>query len=272
MEPINPSTFIADLRSRGHDGEAEAAEIMNALGQLPVPPPMQAAALPSEPETLASRGKSRSAETPSASSAHGAAAETDDALGHEHSPAPGSPNSGHPDGTAHAASAAGSEATEHGGEPGHVGVGGAQLDPTLHDRHGDQAGIDPADPLAGLHSDRLRASLAREAFRAADTVAQDTAIAERALSPAAQSLLQRAERIGHEPLPLDISREAQAARIAALHGEIPSWARGNAELDPALHKSAEQLPVRTPDRSLAEARSQVPDAATSRVRDSGMER
>jgi hypothetical protein len=144
--------------------------------------------------------------------------------------------------------------------------------------------IDPADPLVGLHSFRLRDSLEREAFRTADSVAQDSAIAERVLSPTARALFERAQGISHESAPFDISRAAQDARITALKGEIPPFARGDPALDPAIIRAMDrstsqvsgpaQEPVRTPapDESTAALSSQSPVATSSRVRDSGMER
>jgi hypothetical protein len=135
--------------------------------------------------------------------------------------------------------------------------------------------IDPHNPLAGLHSDTLRKQLEREAFRGADATAQDSAIATEALSPGAAAM-QRLEAAGREPETLDVSREAQAARVAALNGEIPAWARGSAEYDPALIRAREQphdsAPARAPDAAHSPATANASSQVRASGRDVGMER
>jgi hypothetical protein len=135
--------------------------------------------------------------------------------------------------------------------------------------------VDPHDPLAGLHSDRLRGLVEREAFRRADAHAQDSAIAIEALSPG-EAAMQRLEAAGLKPERLDVSREAQAARIAALNGEIPSWAHGSSEYDPALIRAREQPHENAPSQTPHAAHSRPTDSAPSQVRatsrDIGVER
>lgn len=56
--------------------------------------------------------------------------------------------------------------------------GGLRL---ISDEHTpDYARFNPADPLAGLHSERLRANISRQAFRESDAETQDALIAQRA--------------------------------------------------------------------------------------------
>jgi len=227
--------------------------------------------------------------------------ESDAASGGEH----GTGGSGGASGTSHDSGAAeagggghaggghdggaveGHEADSGSGHEGHGHDSGAQATPDTHhgpESHGthvsEQAethahGIDPHDPLAGLHSDKLRGSLEREAFRGADADAQDSAIAITALSPGAATM-QRLEAKGREPEKLDVSREAQAGRVAALKGELPLWARDNSAYDPALIRAREQSQDNAPSPALDRAQSRAIDTAPSQVRassrDGGMER
>jgi len=134
------------------------------------------------------------------------------------------------------------------------------------ERH-DRRAIDPSDPLSGLYSDRLRQSLEQEAFRNAAPVAQDSAIVEKA-----KTFSERVKAGNHQPPPLDISRAAQDARIAALEGAIPAWVRGNRELDPALLKASEaastralaQPPERIAEPQPSSARSSAPNRSLDR--------
>ncbi|EKS9884145.1 hypothetical protein BTK96_001052 [Burkholderia pyrrocinia] len=192
---------------------------------------------------------------------------------------------GHGESAGDRAATSAHEGPAHGEAPAHsldhahdVATTGAETGADHHAHH-----IDLADPLAGLHSFRLRDSLEREAFRTADSIAQDSAIAERALSPTARALFERAQVISHESVPLDISRAAQDARITALQGEIPPFARGDPSLDPAIVRAMERSPSQSPGLAQEQARTQAPAESTaslssqspvatsSRVRDSGME-
>lgn len=96
-----------------------------------------------------------------------------------------------------------------------------------------------ADPLAGIYSDRMRTRIERDAFAGASSTAQDSEIAREAAR--LQAGLAAALRPGTPPAPIlmDTSCEAQAARIAALKGQIPDWARGDLENDPALVRARE---------------------------------
>ncbi|MFM0301071.1 hypothetical protein PQQ99_13185 [Paraburkholderia sediminicola] len=131
--------------------------------------------------------------------------------------------------------------------------------------------IDRADPLAGLHSSRLRNSLEREAFGSASSIAQDSAIVERADS-FAHRFNERAQSFGPDSLSVDLSRAAQDARIVALNGEIPPFARGDPELDPAIIWALYHSTSREPTLAPTQEPAQSPTASPSRVPDSGMER
>lgn len=88
-----------------------------------------------------------------------------------------------------------------------------------------------ADPLAGIYSDRVRERIEQDAFRSASRTAQDSEIARRAadlLPPELRSVLQ------HTEPHLDVSPAARSARIEALNGEIPRWAKGSPEHDPSI--------------------------------------
>ena len=87
------------------------------------------------------------------------------------------------------------------------------------------------DPLQGIYSGRMRSRIESDAFRTCSGDAQDSAIvsaADRLLSPEVRSVLNR------DVSPIDISPAARQARIDALAGEIPRWARGDLENDPAV--------------------------------------
>ena len=177
-------------------------------------------------------------------------------------------------------SGAGDEGHGHDGGGTHAPAD-AYHDPAPHGAHtSEQVGthvrdIDPHDPLAELHSDRLRGLVEREAFRRADAHAQDSAIAIEALSPGAAAM-QRLEAAGLKPERLDVSHEAQATRVAALNGEIPGWARGSSEYDPALIRAREQPHEKAPSQAPDAAHSRTTDSAPSQVRassrDVGIER
>lgn len=107
--------------------------------------------------------------------------------------------------------------------------------------------FNPHDPLAGLHSDRLRDSLSRDAFRGASGAAQDSAIVAEADTRAARidampnclrDALAPFAHLPDMPLP-DHAPAARQARIDALGGEIPAWAKGDLQNDPNLLKMLE---------------------------------
>lgn len=269
----------ADLRRRGLNNEAEVVESLEEMGDIPHPSRMPPAIITMEPDGQPSRGDYRPSAAPVSSPGRDICDSTSSAA---HVPAtagsaPGSPSSSVGEvartgsgthGGGELETAAGSDATMTGSA---AHGQGEHANPQSHN----PTGIDPTDPLAGLYSERLRTSLEREAFRTADTIAQDSAIAERVLSPAARALLARAQGVGHEPLPFDISRVAQEARIAALNGEIPTWARGNPGYDPALTRAAEPAPSCAPVQARSEALDHTATDArvpSPRVRDDGFER
>lgn len=87
------------------------------------------------------------------------------------------------------------------------------------------------DPLAGIHSERMRQRIEFDAFKASSGTAQDSAIAsaaDRLLQPELRSMLTR-----DVPL-IDTTPAGRQARIAALGGEIPKWARGDMENIPTV--------------------------------------
>lgn len=284
MESINPSTFVAHLHETGQHAAAEGAAAMNEVEAAAAPVPFQrpGAAPDDGPVTHAAHAESAAA-NPAAgartASAHAAAppgeqeqsasaAEVGHEAGHDEPAGGSAATTGH-DG-AH------DEAAAHA----HDHVHGAALPGADIGADHSASRIDPADPLSGLYSPRLRDSLEREAFRTATSTAQDSVIAERVLSPTAQALFERAKSIGREPLPFDISPAAQDARIAALKGDIPPFARGNPELDPSLIRernqslaqSIEQVRTQAPVESAVAVSSPSHVAASSRARGIDMER
>lgn len=282
MEPIYPSTFIAHLHETGQHAAAEAAATMNEIDAAAAPVPFQrpGAAPDDGPATHAAHAESAAA-SPAAgartASAHAAAPPGEqEASGAEvgHEAGHGEPAGGSAATTGH--DGAHDEAAAHAHDHAHgATLPGADIGAD-HGAHR----IDPADLLSGLYSPRLRDSLEREAFRTATSAAQDSAIAERVLSPTAQALFERAKNIGREPLPFDISSAAQEARIAALKGDIPPFARGNPELDPALIQERNQSPAQSIEQGRTQALIELPAAvaspspvaASSRVRGIDMER
>lgn len=111
------------------------------------------------------------------------------------------------------------------------------------------------DPFAGLLSDRIKEKLERDAFASASGAAQDSAIGR------------RAEQIGSAKWLIEM-RAARSARIAELNGEIPNWAQGNPEFDPALIRAAEAS-AKAADRghSPAHAPYQPPSRSSSRMQE-----
>jgi hypothetical protein len=117
-------------------------------------------------------------------------------------PRPGHAESGtssHAHGSAAGGNIPGSAETGHSENSEHEG-GSAEVDRQAADVHGvradperrfcglrlipdpfhDQHGFNPADPLAGLYSERLRSSIERQAFQASSAETQDALIAQRA--------------------------------------------------------------------------------------------
>ncbi|MDC7707713.1 hypothetical protein [Vogesella indigofera] len=222
---------IAELRRRGLRNEAEAVEAVEESGSNCSPPSMPPAVIAGDDYSTAHGRGGAASEGASAGSA----------------PAVPGPDAGQSavdaggSSAGHSAASTGPASFAQGGNaqdsaPAMKPEAHVKDQQTEHTPH-----IDPTEPLSGLHSARLRESLEREAFRNADTVAQDSAIAARA-----KTFAERADSGAHDPPSIDISRAAQDARIAVLNGEVPAWVRGNPELDPAILKVAEQASVRAP--------------------------
>lgn len=283
MESINPSTFIAHLHETGQHAAAEGAAAMNEMEAVAAPVLFQRPGAAPDDDLATHVTHSESAAVSPAAGAHPAFAHAAAPPGeHEQaSAAEGGHEAGHGEPAGGSAAATGhdgahAEAAAHA----HDHVHGATLPGADIGADHNAPHIDSADPLSGLYSRRLRDSLEREAFRTATSAAQDSAIAERVLSPTAQALFERAKNIGREPLPFDISPTAQESRIAALKGDIPPFARGNPELDPALLRernpspaqSIDQGRTQTPIEPPAAVASPSPVAASSRVRGIDMER
>ncbi len=95
-------------------------------------------------------------------------------------------------------------------------------------------------------------------------VSHSASSADSAVAACAGTFAERADSGAHNPPPIDTSRAAQDARIAALNGEVPVWVRGNPELDPAMLNAAEQLPVQSFVQSLERNQSQGSVAYSAR--------
>jgi hypothetical protein len=166
---------------------------------------------------------------------------------------------------------AGAPASE--GPAGRVEATGSAAGVHADEVHRETPALDPHDPLAGLYSVRLRDTLTREAFITASSLAKDSAIAERALSPALRELYRFASAVPPEPSPFDSSREAQAERIADLNGDRPQWTKGHSEFDATqLRGAAEQVPRQAHGQASAGNQMQSTDAAPSRAHNGGLER
>ncbi|WP_157660864.1 hypothetical protein [Burkholderia ubonensis] len=247
----------AELRRRGLRNEAEAVEAVEESGSNCPPPSMPPAIINGgDDHTAHGRGNATSGVAPtSAASADSAPVASGTDAGQSAADSGGSSAGHFAASTGPASSAQGGDAQD--AAPATKPDAHVKEQQTEHTPHGHRD-IDPMDPLSGLHSDRLRESLEREAFRGADAVAQDSAIAARARTFAA-----RVDCGVHELPSIDISRTAQDARIAALHGEVPAWVRGNPELDPAMFKAAEQTSVRVPMHAPEQPPLQSPERAPS---------
>ncbi|MFL9864162.1 hypothetical protein PQR67_08280 [Paraburkholderia fungorum] len=279
------TTFIAHLRETGQYAAAEGAEVANEVESAAAPVPFQRPGASPDADSALHAAHAASAEAGAAPASAGTTASAPHAA-HPGEQVAQAAEVGDGEPVGNSAVTTGHDGPVHDEPPAHspdhardVATTRAEIGAYPHAHH-----IDAADPLAGLHSFRLRDSLEREAFRTSDSVAQDSEIAERVLSPTARALFERAQSVSHESAPLDISRAAQDARINALKGEIPPSARGDPALDPAIIRAMDrstsqssgpaQEPVRTQAsaESTAALSSQSPIAASSRVRDSGMER
>jgi hypothetical protein len=287
MEPINPATFIAALRESGQPEAAEGAEIMNEVEAAAAPVPFQRPGASPDAEAIprtnivsgtdpAGAERASVGRSPASSGQQAAlAAEAGHADSGDSVPSSGRASPVSADEPVQAPD----HASDH--EPDHEHATVLAGTATGAD-HGVPT-IDAADPLAGLRSFRLRDALEREAFGSVSSVAQDSAIVERADS-FARGFKERAESFGPDSLSIDISRAAQDARIAVLNGEIPAFARGNPELDPAMIRALDRSTSQEPGRTLATERGQAPiESAASasaqsstvsrmRNRDAGMER
>lgn len=260
----------AELRRRGLRNEAEAAEAAEESGSNCAPPSMPPAIITGDDHSsVHGRGGTVSDGAPTNAASDGSAPTTSGPAAGQSAADSGGSSAGH------SVASAGPSLSAPGGDaqdaaPAAKPDAHVKEQQTEHTPQG-RCDIDPADPLSGLHSDRLRESLEREAFRGADAVAQDSAIAARART--------FAERVGsgaHELPAIDISRAAQDARIAALNGEVPAWVRGNPELDPIMLKAAEQTsvraPTRAPEQSPERAPSQEHTSAPARTPDREFDR
>lgn len=123
------------------------------------------------------------------------------------------------------------------------------------------------DPLAGLHSERLRERLERDAFRTASTTAQDTAIWRSAANTLPPDVLCQFKP--STPHPGASSKAARSARIDALRGQIPEWAQGDPQNDPALLRAGQP---RTRGHTAPRAAMPAPTSAPIRGHDTGRER
>lgn len=145
-----------------------------------------------------------------------------------------------------------------------------RLDPTrpgATPEHASPATLD-ADPLAGLHSERLRDCLERDAFRAASGDAQDSAIWRNASRTLPLDVLRQFQP--GTPHPGASSRAARAARIDALRGEIPHWAKGDPQNDPTLLRATQP---RTRGRVAPQrAAAPAPKPAPARAHEGSRER
>lgn len=175
--------------------------------------------------------------------ASGADHSTGDAPGHEGAGGGERGEHGGEYGFAHASEPGGEHGREHGGEP-PVAAPDALMDDSAHGLHAPHDSHDElhADPLAGIRSARLRDSIQRDAFRTASSDAQDSEI---------RSAAERMLNLGlpFPPTP-DLSPAAQQARIEALHGELPTWARGDVRYDTAARTLSE--PAGIPREAAAE--------------------
>lgn len=245
----------AELRRRGLRNEAEAVEAVEESGSSSPPPSMPPAIITGDDHSsVHGRGGTASEGAPTNAASGGSApAASGPDVGQSAADSGGSS-------AGHSAASTGPSLSAQGGDA------QESAQETKADAHGKspqaehtspgQRDIDPDNPLSGLRSDRLRDSLEREAFRSADSIAQDSAIAARA-----RTFAERVDSGAHEPLAIDISRAAQDARIAALNGEVPAWVRGNPELDPAILKAAEQASVRAPMHAPEQSPFHAPDCA-----------
>lgn len=145
-----------------------------------------------------------------------------------------------------------------------------RLDPTrpgATPEHASPATLD-ADPLAGLHSERLRDRLERDAFRAASGDAQDSAIWRSASRTLPLDVLRQFQP--GTPHPGASSRAAHAARIDALRGEIPHWAKGDPQNDPTLLRATQPrtrgrvAPQRAPTPAPTPAHARASEASRER--------
>ncbi len=225
-------TFVkpdsADLRRRGEYG---AADVLDNMPPLSPPLPSQPAAMVVQDREgredrssgSGSAGSSRSAPTEAAP----AGAESGPSMGGGAGPAGGAGEASSGEHAGGAAPGAGSGAGQEQPADPHPTPEPHVHQPDLHD-----------DPLAGLHSERLRDRLQRDAFSTASQTAQDSAISHRAdqlsrrYDPAVNNTLE---------LPaLDVSPATRQASWAALGGAVPGWVKGDPVYDPALIRAAER--------------------------------
>jgi len=280
-------TLLASaLRFTGRHKEAAAVEAAGSdappprpepvFEEIPLPPPPahQPAVVQGDPTDFR-----HGAPAPSAGPSAGRSAGSAPSLGSSGSSGSGG-GAGAPGADMSSGSGGGGRSSAGSGKE--VSAAHPDAHPDAHDKHTDthHKPFDRDDPLAGLRSERLKEKVSSDAFKSASASAQDTAIGEEArmLLPEFMRPMFKPERdLG--PGPIDISKEARQARIDALHGEIPQWAK-NTDLDPAMHAKAAptHAKARTQERTQEHTQEhatpahQPAAAAPGRQRDDGFDR
>lgn len=280
----------------GHDATAEFSDIHYRGPAPPTTPARIVLSVLADGSDDPERHDSRAAPAPGGTSDHAPEAAEIDTV-------PIGGNSGHEAGGADASMSApsaghapsGVEASEPGSNPSQdVGTIRAGIDPAdatnpLNAGTRCAPGADPArdeiarDPLSGVYSPGMRARIQREGWQQAGGDAQDGAIAARAEELAAQPLHARIDAIartlyGDKSVPpIDPSQGAQAARIAALGGEVPRWAQEQvfgiraeaARIQQATHQRTSPVHQIAANRAPQQARVRAPQRARD---EGGMER
>jgi len=107
--------------------------------------------------------------------------------------------------------------------------------------------IDLLDPLSVIYSDHLRESIERDAFASASSLAQDSEIARaaRLLPPELSNTLAHDIPVAYQ----NATSAERAARIVALRGDMPGWAKKDLEREfaaasPVTSSAASQVASR----------------------------